>query len=264
MSTEKTFRFGWLIPITILALQSFISAPSYGQYELDEENGALSSEPTLTVTIPVRRGYFNVQPVNVSLENIDKGDGLAKLRIDVMTNPAEHQHVLSAEIFDVFKVTKIGTRVRLAGGGKAVIEVKAETHSGKVLTVTGKVRHNEGVDFSDANILTRRLKPNIKNLAGPIGTTRVRLAKKGKNTRYFMATIYHPMLPQIGRQESNLLSSLQIHYRNTVLGKIDLSDSISTDPFISILFKDSESDLGPMTIQWKDQNGNIFQPKSIE
>jgi hypothetical protein len=157
----------------------------------------------------------------------------------------------------------MGARVRLAGKGRATIEVVAETLSGKVVTVTSKTRHDDGVDFSDEGCLTKRFPLNVKFLEGPIGTSRSRLWKKGEYTRKVSALIYHPMTPQMGNQEANLLTDMEIQYRNTLLGKVELGDAMSNDPYLYVSFMDSQSDTGPMRIQWKDSKGNIYEPSEI-
>jgi hypothetical protein len=56
---------------------------------------------------------------------------------------------------------------------------------------------------------------------------------------------------------------MEIQYRNTLLGKVELGDAMSNDPYLYVSFMDSQSDTGPMRIQWKDSKGNIYEPSEI-
>jgi hypothetical protein len=262
MNWKIARRLGGLV----VALLALASVASYGQSPAAAGDSEHSGTPKLTVTMPSRDGaseYYYVQPVNIALTNAGKTDGLATLRIDVVTNPEHHQQVLVARFASGFRIMAVGTRVRLAGTGHARVEVQAETRSGKQLVATGQIRLRQGVDFADAHGLTKRLPMNVHGLNGPVGTARSRLWAKGELARQFSATIHHPMLPAIGGHSANLLKSLDIPYRETRLGQIEFGDAISNDPYVDIKFMDSEPGVGPVEVQWRDAEGRVYQPAAI-
>ncbi|MEJ2107682.1 MAG: thiosulfate oxidation carrier complex protein SoxZ [Acidiferrobacteraceae bacterium] len=262
MKQKIVRRLGQLL-VPLLALAS---TASYGQSSGVAGDSGPIGTPKLTVTLPSKDGvseYYYVQPVNIVLTNAGKTDGLATLRIDVATNPEHHQQVLVARFSPGFRIMGVGTRVRLAGTGHARVEVQAETRSGKKLAATGQIRLRQGVDFSDAHGLTKRLLMNVQGLKGPVGTARARLWAKGELARQFSATIHHPMLPAIGGNRANLLKSLTIPYRGTRLGQLEFGDAISNDPYVDIKFMDIEPGVGPVEVQWRDLEGRVYEPAAI-
>jgi hypothetical protein len=264
MSVTKSSKPRWCLLPVFLAVLLLLTGKSYGQDEWEGENGDYKREPKLKVTLPSKTGvsqYYYVQPVNVSLTNMDASDGLIALMIAVTTNPQEKQQVLSARFATLAHVTAIGTRLRLAGNGQAVVNAQVKTRSGKEITTTGKIQVDEGVDFSDEVSLTKRLPVNVKGLQGPVGTARARIWKKGKYERQFSAIIYHPMLPQNGEQRPNRLERMDIQYRGSLFGEIEFGDAMSNDPYIDIRFTDQQPGSGPIRVQWKDSTGKIFEPE---
>lgn len=256
----------WYLLSLLLVFLLLVTGKSYGQDEWDGENGDYKSEPKLKVTLPSKTGvarYYYVQPINVFLANMDASDGLIALTITVTTNPQEKQRVFSARFATLAHITAIGTRLRLAGKGEAMVNATAKTRSGKEITATGTIQVGEGVDFSDEDSLTKRLPANVKGLEGPVGTARARIWKKGKYERQFSAIIYHPMLPQIGEQRPNRLERMDIRYRGSLLGQIEFGDAMSNDPYIDIRFTDEQPGSGPIRVQWKDSTGKIFKPGKI-
>lgn len=256
----------WYISYSFLLILLFVTAPVYGQDEFIDENDNDNGEPVLEVSLPSKSGiskYYYVQPVNVILKNIDETDGLIELSLDVTSNPEEHQQVFSARFTESATVKRVGTRIRLAGEGQATVKAVAKTRSGKVITATGEIRLDKGVDYSDESSLTKRLPMNIKFLKGPVGTAKSRIVKKKKYTRQLINTIYHPMLPVTGKQKANRLLSLEIEYRDVLLGQVEFRDAISNDPYIDIYFTDRKSDVGLVKVQWKDISGNIYKPEKI-
>jgi len=249
--------------VPILALAAIVS---YAQSPAEAADSGPIGTPILKVTMPSRDGvsdHYYVQPVNIALTNAGKSDGLKKIRVTVVTNPQHHQQVLAAKFSTGFRIMAVSTRVRLAGKGHALVEVQAETRAGKKLTAMGQIRLRQGVDFSDAHSLTRRLGPIAQGLKGPVGTARARLWAQGKLARQFSATISHPMLPAIGGHKADLLKSLNIPYRETRLGQVTFGDAISNDPYVDIKFMDSEPGIGPVEVQWRDLEGRVYEPASI-
>ena len=238
----------------------------FGQDEWGQEGSDYTSEPAVKIILPSKSGvseYYYVQPVNIILTNVDESDGLVELIVNVASNPPGHQHVFSASFAAPARVNFIGARLRLAGEGRAVVNILGKTRTGKEITTTAQIKLDEGVDFSDENSLTKRLPANVKGLQGPIGTARARIWKKGKYTRQLSTIIYHPMLPQIGKKESNRLKSLNIQYHDKLLGLFEFGDAISNDPYIDVHFMDQEPHTGAIRIQWKDINGNIYEPVKV-
>lgn len=266
MLVVKPNKPRWYLLSLFLAVLLFLTGKSYGQDEWDGGNGDYNREPKLKVTLPSKTGvsrYYYVQPVNIFLADMDASDGLIALTIAVSTNPREKQQVLSARFTTPAHVTAIGTRLRLAGKGQAVVNATAKTRSGREITATGIIQVDEGVDFSDEGSLTKRLPVNVKGLQGPVGTARARVWKKGKYERQFSAIIYHPMLPQIGEQGPNRLERMEIKYRGATLGEIEFGNAMSNDPYIDIRFTEEQPGSGPIRVQWKDSTGEIFEPAKI-
>jgi len=255
MNYRKSLNF---VLICILSL----SLPVFSQASWLEEEGFSSRKPSLKIDVP-EKAPSHVKPINIKLENTNENDGLIILGLKVKTNPEKHQHVLKGTFADSTGITTIGTRVRLAGKGKSIVEVVAKSQSGEEFTGNTKIRHSEGVNFSDNNSLTKRLQMNVKGLKGSVGTTRARLLKKGKYTRIANTVIYHPMLPLSNEQKGSLLKKLVIHYRGLLLAEFDLGDAISNDPYITFSFIDWESDVGEMKVQWHDINGNVYVPDKV-
>jgi hypothetical protein len=250
----------------LLPLLALASVASYGQTPAAGGDGGQFNIPILKVTLPSRHGvsdYYYVQPVNVVLTNPGKEGGLIKLRVRVITNPQHHQQVMTAKFKSGFRVLSVGMHVRLAGSGHALVEAQAETRTGKHLTAMGQIALKQGVDLSDAHSLTKRLPGKVEALKGPVGTARARLWSKGGMARQFSTTIQHPMLPAIGEHKANLLASLNIPYRSTRLGQIQFGDAMSSDPYVDIKFMDSEPGVGPIGVQWRDQDGRVYEPASI-
>lgn len=263
MWARKQNNSRWHILPLFFAITLFLAAPCNVQSQWGEENGGYANKPALKIVLPSRRGFYYVQPFNIILTHMDKSDGLVEIRVDVTSNPTKHQHVFSARFAPSAHVVAISSRLRLAGKGKAEIKAVARTRSGQEITATGKIKHKEGVDFSDASSLTKRLPPNVYMLKGPIGTAKARLSSKKKYTRHFQAIIYHPMLPRIGEQAPNLLDSMEVEYRDKSLCQIKFGDAISNDPYIAFDFTEQQPDFGRIRVQWKDGTGKTFEPEKV-
>ena len=244
---------------TIIFIVSILPINALGQWEDND----VPVEPAISIKMPGKGDYPYFQPITVDFINIDKSDGLASVTMKVTSNPAEHQHVLSARIPVPTNISSIGTRVRLSGKGRAVVEVSAETQSGKLLSATEKKKHKGGLDYSDQSTLSKRLPFNVKFLKGPVRTSKARLVQKDRGARKISAIIYHPMLPGTDQINENTLKNMRIHYREGIFCDIDYGSAMSNDPYIDISFTDQSTAAGVISIEWIDSKGNIYKSSDI-
>lgn len=248
----------------LLFVLAFVLAatPSYAEKQLAQLDDRSRTNVTLAAILPSPEGnsvFPNCQPLNILLDGSDDSDGIARVQVDVVSNPPGHQRVLLADFDEAALVTQVQTRVRLAKSGEAIVKVAVRTRSGKQLDATAKILLREGVDFSDEESLTRRLPFN----KGPIGTARARLSKETAQARKLQAILFHPMLPAIGGKSPKLIMSLHVQYRDYTLATLYFGPAMSNDPYIRLDFKEDRVGTGSIRTRWYEDTGNVFEPETI-